>query len=166
MSRCLSAPDTSLPPEPSSIFCYLKLNSGIGHSGHQKPQKGTIMLWSAVFFSVCFVGWTDSPAQQPCHSPELGTYITGQSADPTDSSMRLKRSRLTSSGEVQMFLLGAQGAGYVQLLYSNIWNVGAPSDSAMGNVWQKEEECQLGRYVQILVRIVGFYEHAWNWQGI
>ena len=32
MSRCLSAPDaTSLPPEPSSILYYLKLNSGIGH---------------------------------------------------------------------------------------------------------------------------------------
>ena len=32
MSRCLSAPDaTSLPPESSSIFYYLKLNSGVGH---------------------------------------------------------------------------------------------------------------------------------------
>ena len=32
MSFQLSAPDvTSLPPEPSSILYYLKLNSGIGH---------------------------------------------------------------------------------------------------------------------------------------
>ena len=32
MSRCLSASDaTSLPPEPSLILYYPKLNSGIGH---------------------------------------------------------------------------------------------------------------------------------------
>ena len=31
MSRCLSVPDTtSLPPEPSSILYYLKLNSDTG----------------------------------------------------------------------------------------------------------------------------------------
>ena len=33
-----------------------------------------------------------------------------------------------------MFLLGAQGTAYVQLLYSDIRNVVVPSDSAMGNL--------------------------------
>ena len=45
---------TSLPPEPVSIFYYLKLNSGIGHQETcSQPCKGGICHQaSVVFFQV------------------------------------------------------------------------------------------------------------------
>ena len=55
MSRCLSAPDaTSLPPEPSLIFYYLKLNSGIGHT--KRPvERGFVRYMPFLFYPASVV---------------------------------------------------------------------------------------------------------------